>query len=116
VNIHLIGDCFAIPIFAYAILKSYGLAEPAYWDYLIFAFYFVIAKFSVAAVPGGGMMVMLPLLERYLGFNSEMLSLITALYLLFEPVITSANVLGNGAFALVMDKLALHKKKLLIGS
>lgn len=105
VNIHLVGDCFAIPIFAYAVMKSFGVAEPALISYLIFVFYFVIAKFSVAAIPGGGIIVMLPILESCLGFNAEMLSLITALYILFDPVITCANVLGNGAFAKWIDKL-----------
>lgn len=105
VNVHLIGDCFAIPIFAYAILKNYGLAEPTLVSYLTFAGYFVLAKFSVAAIPGGGIIVMLPILEKYLGFHSEMLSLITALYILFDPVITCANVLGNGSFAMLMDKV-----------
>lgn len=104
VNIHLIGDCFAIPILAYAILKSFGAPEPIFMQYLIFSGYFVLAKFSVAAVPGGGIFVMLPILESYLGFNSPMLSLITALYLLFDPFITAANVLGNGGFALFLDK------------
>lgn len=108
VNIHLIGDCFAIPILAFAVLKSYGIAEPALIDYLIFAFYFVLAKFSVAAVPGGGILVMLPILEKYLGFNAPMMSLITALYILFDPVITCANVLGNGGFAMVIDKIQSH--------
>lgn len=105
VNIHLIGDCFAIPIFAYAVMKSFGMAEPALLTYVIFVFYFVIAKFSVAAIPGGGILVMLPILESYLGFNTEMLSLITALYILFDPVITSANVFGNGAFAKLIDSV-----------
>ena len=105
VNIHLIGDCFAIPIFAYAILKNYGMVEPTFLVYLTFAFYFVLAKFSVAAVPGGGILVMLPILESHLGFNSEMLSLITALYVLFDPVITSANVMGNGGFAMLLNRL-----------
>jgi len=106
VNIHLIGDCFAIPILAYAILKSFDLPEPFLIDYLLFSFYFVLAKFSVAAVPGGGIIVMLPILESYLGFNAPMLSLITALYILFDPVITAANVLGNGGFAMMIDKLS----------
>lgn len=104
VNIHLIGDCFAIPILAYAILKSYGFPEPLFMQYMMFAGFFVLAKFSVAAVPGGGIFVMLPILESYLGFNTPMLSLITALYLLFDPFITAANVLGNGGFALFLDK------------
>ena len=105
VNVHLTGDCFAIPIFAYAVMKSFGVAEPALFTYLVFVFYFVIAKFSVAAIPGGGIVVMLPVLESALGFNGEMLSLITALYILFDPVITCANVLGNGAFAKWIDQL-----------
>jgi Na+/H+-dicarboxylate symporter len=104
VNIHLVGDCFAIPIFAYAVLKSFGMPEPSLIKYVIFTFFFVLAKFSVAAIPGGGIIVMLPILERYLGFNAEMMSLITALYVLFDPVITCVNVLGNGAFAKVIDK------------
>jgi Na+/H+-dicarboxylate symporter len=110
VNIHLVGDCFAIPIFAYAVLKNYGMAEPVLLDYLIFTFYFVLAKFSVAAIPGGGIIVMLPILENYLGFNAEMMSLITALYILFDPVITAANVLGNGAFAKMIDRMVVFIK------
>lgn len=109
VNIHLIGDCIAIPCFAYAILKNYSLPQPDIFTYFIFTFYFVLAKFSVAAIPGGGIIVMLPILDKYLGFNTEMLSLITALYILFDPFITSANVLGNGAFARIIDKLDLRK-------
>lgn len=105
VNVHLIGDCFAIPIFAYAILKNFGVEEPSLLTFMIFSCYFVLAKFSVAAIPGGGIIVMLPILENYLGFNSNMLSLITALYILFDPVITCANVLGNGGFAMAISKL-----------
>lgn len=105
VNIHLIGDCFAIPIFAFAVLKNFGIAEPTLLVYLTFAAFFVLAKFSVAAVPGGGILVMLPILESNLGFNAEMLSLITALYILFDPIITCANVMGNGGFAMVMNRL-----------
>lgn len=105
VNTHLIGDCFAIPIFAFAVLKNFGIPEPSFLSYLIFAFYFVMAKFSVAAIPGGGIIVMLPILESQLGFTAEMASLITALYILFDPVITCANVAGNGGFALALDKL-----------
>ena len=112
VNIHLIGDCFAIPIFAFAVLKSFGMPDPSFISYLTFAFYFVLAKFSVAAIPGGGIIVMLPILESQLGFTPEMASLITALYILFDPIITTANISGNGAFALLIHKLStLFQKK-----
>ena len=105
VNVHLIGDCLAIPIFAYAVLKAYGTPEPGIYQYAIFALYFIIAKFSVAAIPGGGIIVMLPILHDYLGFSGDMMSIITTLYILFDPVITCANVLGNGCFALLFMKL-----------
>lgn len=111
VNVHLIGDCFAIPIFAFAVMKSFGVAEPHFLSYLIFACYFVLAKFSVAAVPGGGILVMLPILERYLGFDATMLSLITALYILFDPIITCANVFGNGGFAMGLSRVSLVNRK-----
>jgi Na+/H+-dicarboxylate symporter len=105
VNTHLMGDCFAIPIFAFAVMKNFGASEPAFLTYLGFACFFVLAKFSVAAIPGGGILVMLPVLENQLGFTQEMSLLITALYILFDPVITCANVSGNGGFAIAMNQI-----------
>ena len=101
VNIHLIGDCIAIPMLALAIMNSFSLDLPDFNTYLVFACFFVLAKFAVAAVPGGGILVMIPILEKYLGFDSAMVSLITALYIMFDSVITSMNVMGNGAFAMI---------------
>lgn len=109
VNIHLLGDCFAIPILAFGVIKSFGLVEPTFITYLTFAIYFVITKFSGAAVPGGSILVMLPILESCLGFDGAMLSLITAIYFLFDPIVTSANVFGNGGFAMIMDRVVGRK-------
>lgn len=105
VNIHMIGDSIAIPILSFAVLKSFDLPFPSFFEYLIFVGFFVLAKFSVAGVPGGSILVMLPILESHLHFNAEMISLITALYFLFDPVCTAANILGNGAFAIGFEKL-----------
>jgi Na+/H+-dicarboxylate symporter len=107
VNIHLVGDCFFIPFMALAILVSFGNRIPDMGMYLIFALHFVVAKFAVAAVPGGGILVMLPILQNYLGFDSDMLGLITALYVLFDSLITGCNVAGNGLLAIVFDKIVL---------
>ena len=112
VNIHW-WDCFAIPIFPHAVMKSFGMPEPSMLTYLVFVFYFVLAKFSVAAIPGGGIVVMLPILESCLKFNADMLSLITALYILFDLVITCANVLGNGAFAKLIDQLVSLRSQII---
>lgn len=111
-NIHTIGDCFVITILAYAVLKGFNFPEPSFYQYMMFMMYFVITKFSSAGVPGGAVLVVLPGLEKYFGFNAEMLSLITTLYILFDPIATSGNVLGNGLFAKFLDNIfSLFKKK-----
>lgn len=102
---HLVGDCFAIPILAYAVLKNYGMPEPTFYEYFRFMVSFVFAKFSVVAVPGGGVLVMLPILSAYFGFTAEMSALIVALYVLLDPIITTANIIGNGALAKAIDIL-----------
>jgi hypothetical protein len=104
VNIHLIGDSIGIPIMAMAILLTFGYELPPLDQYFIFAVFFAVSKFAVAAVPGGGILVMIPILESYLGFNHEMSILITALYILFDPVITATNVAGNSVFAILFAK------------
>ncbi len=113
VNIHLVGDCFFIPMMALAVMVSFGLEIPSLSQYLIFSFHFVLAKFAVAAVPGGGVLVMLPVMQNYLGFNTDMLALVMALYILFDPVITACNIAGNGAMAIIFEKVAEKVKRLL---
>jgi Na+/H+-dicarboxylate symporter len=105
VNIHLVGDCFFIPMIAVAVMTSFGMSAPSIGAYVIFALHFVIAKFAVAAVPGGGVLVMLPIMQNYLGLSSDMLALVTALYILFDPLITTCNVAGNGTMAIAFDKV-----------
>jgi Na+/H+-dicarboxylate symporter len=85
-------------------MVSFGFEVPSISSYLLFAFYFVLAKFAVAAVPGGGILIMLPILQTYLGFNADMLGLITAIYVLFDSFITACNVAGNGAMAVIFDR------------
>ncbi|MGL9726565.1 MAG: cation:dicarboxylate symporter family transporter, partial [Wolbachia sp.] len=74
-------------------------------DYVTFLLYFLLFKFAIVTVPARGIMVMLPVLEKYLKFFPEMFSLITALYIMFNPIITSANVMSNGAFTIMFTKL-----------
>ena len=103
VNAHMLGDCIGIPIFAYAMLKNFGMPEPSLMLYVSFAASFVLLKFTATAIPGGGMIVMLPILESYFGFNAQMLSMIMSVYILFDPIMTCANVMGNGALAMIID-------------
>lgn len=111
VNIHLVGDCLFIPMVALSVLTSFGAPFPSIMGYLSFALGFVLAKFSVAAVPGGGVLVMLPIMQEYLHMSPEMLGIVTALYILFDPIITTGNVLGNGALAIIFDNITARFNK-----
>ncbi len=111
VNIHLVGDCFFIPMMAIAILISFGHGLPEFSKYLVFSLCFVLAKFAVAAVPGGGVLVMLPVLQKHLEFSADMLGLITAVYILFDSIITACNVAGNGAMGILFDKIMTRVMK-----
>lgn len=115
VNIHLMGCCFAIPILTYAVMRNFGFAEPSMMQAMLFTLYFLMAKFSTAGIPGGGILIMLPILESHYGFHSQMSALISALYILLDPMITCSNILGNGALALVMNKvIGIERKKSLV--
>jgi Na+/H+-dicarboxylate symporter len=103
-NIHLIGDCFSIIIIALALRVSFGLPDVSFLNFFVFAIFFVLNKFAVAGVPGGGVLIMLPILEKYLGFSPDMLSLISGIYILFDPIVTMFNILGNGAFSMIFIK------------
>lgn len=104
-NIHMIGDGICIPIIAMIMLLLFNQPLPSLNDYLVFALFFVITKFSGAGVPGGSILVMVPVLEKYLGFTPEMSGIITIFYMLVDPITTLGNVLGNNIFVILFSKL-----------
>ncbi|MBQ4875276.1 MAG: dicarboxylate/amino acid:cation symporter [Rickettsiaceae bacterium H1] len=104
-NFHLIGDCFAIPILALTIINTFNPTPLNIYQYLMFSIYFITAKFAVVAVPGGGILVMLPILKSTMGFSDAMLSLITILYIIFDSIITPINIFGNSAFSMLTIKI-----------
>lgn len=110
-NIHMIGDSMTISIMVMVLMRTFGFEALTFSDYLTFAGYFMISKFAVAAVPGGTIFVMVPVLETHLGFTSEMSALITALYILFDPITTFANVSGNGAFAVLFNRIMKKRQQ-----
>jgi Na+/H+-dicarboxylate symporter len=105
VNIHLLGDALGIPLLGMAILVLSGQPLPDLNSYLIFTAYFCIAKFSTAAIPGGGVIVLLPTLQEHLGLTTEMTSLVATLYILQDCLFTGSNVMANGAFAMICHRV-----------
>ena len=105
VNIHMMGDALGIPLIGMAVLFFSGGALPSFEGYLSFVLYFCLAKFSAAGIPGGGVIVLLPVLQTHLGLTPEMTSLVATLYILQDPIFTGSNIMGNGAFALLIQKM-----------
>ncbi|WP_133129635.1 cation:dicarboxylate symporter family transporter [Legionella yabuuchiae] len=105
INIHTIGSAIAIPILALATISTFGMPTPTLSAFIIFALYTALAKYAVAAVPGGVVIVVAPILEAHLGFSSEMVGLVTAVYMICDPFGTTANVTSNGAFPILFSKL-----------
>lgn len=105
VNIHMIGNALTVPIMAMAFLLTFGVPYPDFQSYVFFGLSFALAQFAVAAVPGGGILIMIPLMEKYLGFTPEMTSVITALYVLFDAPLTATNIMGNSVFAIFLNKI-----------
>jgi Na+/H+-dicarboxylate symporter len=105
VNIHMMGHGLSIPISSLTILLLSGMPLPSLETFAVFVVYFCIAKFSATGVPGGGIIVILPILQSQLGFTPEMASIIIMLDILQDAVLTAANVMGNGAFAMICHRL-----------
>ncbi|PIZ33183.1 MAG: hypothetical protein COY39_03470 [Alphaproteobacteria bacterium CG_4_10_14_0_8_um_filter_37_21] len=104
-NIHMIGDGLNIAFTALALLVMSGCGLPSFDVYLVFVMYYCLAKFSSAGVPGGGVIVILPVAEKYLGLNADLTSLLATIYILQDSLLTSSNVMANGAFAMITHKI-----------
>jgi Na+/H+-dicarboxylate symporter len=108
-NAHLTGNNFTTSILAFAILAGHQSPLPSALAIGSFILCALVANFSVVGVPGGSILVMLPILERYLHFEGEMSSTIFAISMLACPIVTALNVFGNGAFALLAEKFCLSQ-------
>ncbi|MGA4507584.1 dicarboxylate/amino acid:cation symporter [Propionibacteriaceae bacterium G1746] len=106
-TIHLAGSTIKITGFALAIMVMFGMPTPAP---MILGFIFLLGIAMVAApgVPGGAIVTAAALLESQLGFTPEQVGLMIATYIAIDSVGTAANVTGDGAIAVVVDKLAGH--------
>lgn len=101
VNIHMVGHGLSIPIISLAVLMLSGYPLPDLQSFSLFVVFYCLAKFSATAIPGGGIIVIVPILQSQLGFTPEMASLMIMLDILQDPILTGANVMGNGAFAML---------------
>lgn len=104
-NIQQIGDCIANAFLCFLIYKNFYGEVPDMMMWLHFSVVFMLARFATAGVQGGAIFIMLPIYETYLNFSGEMIALILALNVVLDPLITSCNVLANGALCRTFEKV-----------
>jgi Na+/H+-dicarboxylate symporter len=103
-TIHLSGSTLKIVACALALMMMQGIP----FDFPLFAgFIFMLGITMVAApgVPGGAIMAALGILQSMLGFDESAQALMIALYIAMDSFGTACNVTGDGAIALIIDKI-----------
>lgn len=103
-TIHLSGSTMKIVACALALMMMQGMP----FDFPLFAgFIFMLGITMVAApgVPGGAIMAALGILQSMLGFDESAQALMIALYIAMDSFGTACNVTGDGAIALIIDKI-----------
>lgn len=108
-TIHLSGSTLKIVACALALMMMQGIP----FDFSLFAgFIFMLGITMIAApgVPGGAIMASLGILQSMLGFDESAQALMIALYIAMDSFGTACNVTGDGAIALIIDKIMGKRK------
>ena len=103
-TIHLSGSTMKITACAMALMLLEGMP----FDLELFSgFIMMLGIIMVAApgVPGGAIMAALGILGSMLGFNEGQQGLMIALYVAMDSFGTACNVTGDGAVALIVNKI-----------
>ena len=103
-TIHLSGSTLKIVACAFAISFMTGMpTDPGL--YTEFIFMLGIAMVAAPGVPGGAIMASIGIIGSILGFNEDMQGLMIALYIAMDSFGTACNVTGDGAIALIVDRI-----------
>lgn len=111
-NIQQIGDVIINTFLCFLLVTHFHGSPPTFLNWLIFSSVFVLARFTVAAVLGGAILIMIPIYETYLGFSAEMVAIILAFNVILDPIVTASNVLANGALCRVYEKVWIQMQTL----
>ena len=102
-NVHMVGSAIKLLTSAYAISILYGFDMPLA-GVANFVFMMAIAAVAAPGVMGGVLMASVGLVESILGFTPEQTALLMTFYLALDGYGPAANVTGDGAVALALDR------------
>ena len=69
-----------------------------------------IVMVAAPGVHGGAVMAALGILESMLGFDQAQLALMITLYVATDSIGTACNITGDGAIAMIMDRISPNRK------
>lgn len=109
-TIHLSGSTITLVCCSMANMMLNGMSV-SFAKMLPFILMLGITMVAAPGVPGGAVMAALGILESMLGFSPAMLSLMIALYVAQDSFGTAANVTGDAAIAIIVNKISGYKLK-----
>lgn len=107
-TVHMCGSTIKLAVSAIAVAYIFGVDLP-FPVYAHFVLMQGIAAVAAPGVMGGVLMASVGLLESIMGFTPDQTALVMTLYLALDGYGPGCNVTGDGAIAIVIDKL--FKKK-----
>ena len=116
-TIHLSGSMLKIVACAYAVMFMTGM-DAGFELFLSFIMMLGITMIAAPGVPGGAIMAAVALLQSMLGFDETLIGLMIALYITMDSFGTACNITGDGAIAMVMNKInkkLKRKKEVVVG-
>lgn len=107
-TIHLSGSTITLTACAMAMMLIFDQSF-SFMQMLPFIMTLGITMVAAPGVPGGAVMAALGVLESMLGFTQPMLSLMIALYVAQDSFGTACNITGDGAIAILINKISGNK-------
>lgn len=108
-TIHMPCSILKIVACCYAISLSLGMPVD-FQTYAGFVLMCGITMVAAPGVPGGAIMAALGLIGSMLGFDASMQGIVIAIYMAIDSFGTAGNVTGDGAIALIIDKIRGKEK------
>ncbi|MDN6279956.1 MAG: dicarboxylate/amino acid:cation symporter [Psychroflexus sp.] len=103
-TIHLAGSTMKIVACAVALMLMQGM-DFNFGMFAGFVMMLGIAMVAAPGVPGGAIMAAVGILQSMLGFDADAQALMIALYIAMDSFGTAANITGDGAIALIVNKI-----------
>ena len=110
-TVHLAGSTVKLVACAIALLMMDGaISQINITTFAGFIAMIGIVMVAAPGVPGGAVMAALGILESMLGFDQAQLALMITLYVATDSIGTACNITGDGAIAMIMNRIAPNRK------